>query len=209
MGSAMSDVSIRQATSDDHDALCHVSLLTGDAGGDATGREDEPDLIGLFYAVPYQVAAPDFAFVLTQSGMVCGYVLGAPDTPVFLKFMETVWLPPLRGRIGMPPSDPDTWKGSDWIRDEIHRPQDPPPIDLTKYPAHGHIDLLPCVRGQGHGRRAMSLLEARMQVAGVTGLSLAVAEANDNAQAFYARLGYRRIDDAGAQPGVVYLGKQL
>lgn len=205
----MSDISIRPATPDDHAALCHVCLLTGDAGGDATGREDDPDLLGLFYAVPYQVAAPECAFVLTRSDSVCGYVLGTPETTAFLEFMETVWLPPLRARVTRPPSDPAAWTGSDWIRDEIHRPQTAPPIDLTRYPAHGHIDLLPVARGQGHGRRAMALLETRMTKAGVPGLSLAVAEANSNAQAFYARLGYRRIDDAGAEPGVVYLGKQL
>lgn len=204
----MSDLRIRTATAADHAALCHVCLLTGDAGADASGNEDDPDLLGLFFTVPYQVAEPDFAFVIEDADGVCGYVLGAPDTTGFQRFMETTWLPPLRQRIPLPPQQA-RWTGSDWMRDEIHRPQMPPPIDLGAFPAHGHIDLLPRARGRGTGRLAMEVLEAQMREAGVPGMALGVAEANDNARAFYARLGYQRIDRPGDEPGVVHLGKQL
>ena len=48
---------LRAALAEDHAALCMVCLKTGDSGKDATGREDDPDLLGLIYAVPYQVRA--------------------------------------------------------------------------------------------------------------------------------------------------------
>ena len=41
-----------------------VCLKTGDAGQDATAREDDPQLLGLIFAIPYQVLEPDFAFVI-------------------------------------------------------------------------------------------------------------------------------------------------
>src|SRR5690606_2058664 len=46
--------SLRKAQWSDYGALNRVCLLTGDSGKDASGREDDPDLLGLIYAVPYQ-----------------------------------------------------------------------------------------------------------------------------------------------------------
>ncbi|MEI9900629.1 MAG: hypothetical protein WDN31_11475 [Hyphomicrobium sp.] len=74
---------IRQATAADHGALNLVCLRTGDAGKDATAREDDPDLLGLIYAAPYQALEPDFAFAVDGPNGVCGYVLGALDTATF------------------------------------------------------------------------------------------------------------------------------
>src|SRR5687768_5326161 len=71
---------LRAALAEDHAALNMVCLKTGDSGKDATAREDDPDLLGLIYAVPYQVYEPDFAFVIDGPNGVCGYILGAPDT---------------------------------------------------------------------------------------------------------------------------------
>ena len=71
---------LRHAKPDDHAALCRVCLLTGDSGGDATAREDNPDLLGLIYAVPYQVYEPDFAFVVDGPDGVSGYLFGAAES---------------------------------------------------------------------------------------------------------------------------------
>ncbi|MDW4499389.1 GNAT family N-acetyltransferase [Sulfitobacter sp. D35] len=200
---------MRLARAEDHAALAEVCLRTGDAGQDATPREDATDLLGLYYAIPYQVGAPDFAFVLEDAAGVCGYVLGAPDTARFARFMEDEWLPHLRARTPLPPSDRAAWRGSDWIRAEIHadwRFHLPDIPDIAAFPAHGHIDLLPRARGQGAGTRAMGHLETHLRAAGVPGLWLEVADANTRAQGFYAGLGYRRI---AARPGAVILGKPL
>lgn len=209
MSGRMANLAIRRAVATDHAALCRICLMTGDAGADATPREDDPDLLGLYFAVPYAVACPDTAFVLEDAAGVCGYVLGAPDTRAFARFMEDVWLPPLRARVPLPPPDPADWRGSDWMRGEIHRPWPLPPLDLAAFPAHGHIDLLARARGRGMGRRAMETLEAALRAAAASGLSLGVAESNTNARAFYTHLGYGRVDSPGAEPGVVHLGKRL
>ena len=63
---------LRQATADDHDALARICLKTGDAGKDATAREDDPGLLGLIYAIPYQVLEPELAFVIEGAGRCVG-----------------------------------------------------------------------------------------------------------------------------------------
>ena len=85
--------SFRQALASDDVALKLVCLRTGDSGKDATGIEDDPNLLGLIYAVPYQVFSPEFAFVVQGPDGVCGYILGARDTPEFYAEVRRDWFP--------------------------------------------------------------------------------------------------------------------
>jgi len=105
--------SLRQATADDHAALRLVCLKTGDSGQDATAREDDPRLLGNIYAVPYQVYAPDFAFVVDGPEGVVGYVLGASDTAVFNATMRDDWYPRLAADLPDPGLDASRWRCSD------------------------------------------------------------------------------------------------
>jgi GNAT superfamily N-acetyltransferase len=183
-----------------------VCLKTGDSGRDATHIQDDPDLLGQVYAVPYQVGVPDFAYVLEDAKGVCGYLFGTPDTAAFHRFLTREWFPPLRQGLRDPGPDPAEWRGSDWVRAIIHRPPGLPPIDLVRYPAHGHIDLLPRARGQGVGRRAMQHLMAELAKSGAPGMHLEVSDANRNALDFYRRLDF---DEAGRAPGVVLMARDL
>jgi ribosomal protein S18 acetylase RimI-like enzyme len=184
---------LRQAKRSDHAALSRVCLLTGDAGEDATMREDGPELLGLIYALPYQVLEPDFAFVIDRGDGVVGYVLGAPDTERFNRRLEAEWYPGLRARVASAPADEARWQGSDWARHAIHHPEYVYPPVLHAFPAHGHIDLLPEARGQGLGRKAIEHLMRRLASAGASGLHLQVSPRNEKALGFYARLGFRRL----------------
>ena len=80
---------LRRALTEDHPAINLVCLRTGDSGRDATAREDDPDLLGLIYSVPYQVLEPDFAFVVEGPNGVCGYIFGTPDSAAFLRTGRT------------------------------------------------------------------------------------------------------------------------
>lgn len=197
---------LRHATADDHHALKRVCLRTGNAGKDATAREDDPDLLGLIYAVPYQLYAPDFAFVLEHTEGVCGYVLGALDTAAFNATLLAEWYPQLQRRVTDPGPDPATWRGSDWARAMIHRPDLSLPAPLAPYPSHGHIDLLESARGRGLGRKMMAHLEQALRVAGSSGLHLAVDPRNRNARRFYTAVGYEQLD---AWPDTVAMVKRL
>ena len=186
-----------------------VCLKTGAAGQDASGREDDPELLGLVYAIPYQVLEPKHAFVIESKGRVVGYLFGAPDTLAFNVTLAGVWYPLLRHRVRDPGPDPATWRGSDWLRRTIHHPLLDIPEPLLPFPSHGHIDLLPEARGRGIGRRCMEFLEARMRGTGSTGIFLDINPANFPAQWFYRSIGYRVLAAEELPAGSVFMAKRL
>lgn len=200
---------LRHALATDHAALNLVCLKTGNSGKDATDREDDPDLLGLIYAVPYQVYAPDFAFVVEGPNGVCGYVLGALDSEAFYRQVIGEWFPPIAARLADPGPDESRWRGSDWARRMIHHPDFAFPPVLAPYPAHGHIDLLDEARGRGIGRAAMEHLMATLRAAGAPGLHLAVSPVNRNAQRFYEKLGFAHIDDPSLPRHTYFMARLL
>ena len=201
--------SARQAEVPDHAALCLVCLKTGDSGADATGIEDAPDLLGMVYAVPFQVLEPEFCFVVEDRDGTCGYVMGTPDTVRFDQRLEDTWFPQLRQRVGAPPADPLQWKGSDWVRDKIHYPVHVFPERLRPFPAQGHIDLLPRARGKGVGKSAMKFLMQKLHGAGAPGIHLHVAPRNLKAQAFYRALGFQHMGDPGFPVHTTFMARPL
>jgi ribosomal protein S18 acetylase RimI-like enzyme len=201
--------SLRPALWSDYAALNMVCLKTGDSGNDATAREDDPDLLGLIYAVPYQVFAPDYAFVVDGPSGVCGYVLGAPDSAAFYAWAEREWFPPIAARLNDPGPDRETWQASDWARYQIHHPSFTYPEALHPYPAHGHIDLLPEVQGKGIGRAALETVMDKLREAGVPGMHLGVSPTNVKAQAFYRKLGFERVTGEGAPRNAYYMARLL
>lgn len=200
---------LRPATAADHAALSEICLRTGEAGRDASGTGDDPGLIGAIYAVPYQIFAPAFAFLLEDAEGPCGYVLGTPDTVAFHAVTRADWFAPLAARTRDPGTDPARWQGFDWARDRIHRGEPAFPQALQAYPAHGHIDLLPRAQGRGLGRKALTHLEKRLAEAGAPGLHLGVHPRNKPALGFYEATGYRRLRDPALPPGTVYMVKTL
>jgi ribosomal protein S18 acetylase RimI-like enzyme len=186
-----------------------VCLRTGNSGRDATTREDDPDLLGLIYAVPYQVYAREFAFVVEGPSGVCGYVLGALDSRSFYEKLTTEWFPPIAARLSDPGPDKRRWRGSDWARRMIHHPDFDLPAALDPYPAHGHIDLLAEVRGRGIGRRSMEHLMDALRAAGAQGMHLGVSPANRDAQKFYSKLGFARVLDPALPRDTVFMARRL
>ena len=200
---------LRPATAADHPALEMVCLKTGDSGKDATEREDDPRLLGLIYAVPYQVFAPEYAFVIDGPNGVCGYVLGALDSAAYYEWAGREWFPKVASTLADPGPDRDTWKGSDWARHELHHPQFTYPPALHPYPAHGHIDLLPEIQGRGFGRKALEHVMAALKRDGAPGMHLGVGPRNRNALAFYERLGFVRLTGPDAPRNAVYMVREL
>jgi ribosomal protein S18 acetylase RimI-like enzyme len=200
---------LRQATPADRDALADVCLKTGDAGKDATAREDDPRLLGLIFAIPYQVLAPDLAFVIDGPRGVAGYVLGALDTQAFNVRLSREWYPRLQAELADPGADTTRWRGSDWARHRIHHPDFDVPEALADYPSHGHIDLLPEARGKGIGRRALAFLESRLAAAGSPGVLMQVAPNNTQALGFYAAVGFVPLSHADLPSYSVYMVKRL
>jgi ribosomal protein S18 acetylase RimI-like enzyme len=200
---------LRRAIAADHAALAMVCLKTGDAGKDASALEDDPDLLGLIYTIPYQIFEPGLAFVVEGSEGVCGYLLGAADTRAFNARLLERWYPSLQARCADPGADASRWQGSDWGRHWIHHPELDVPVILDAYPSHGHIDLLPPARGRGIGRKAMSFLEEKLVEAGSSGLHLQVMPENRGALSFYAALGFAELRHPSLARHCVHVVKRL
>jgi len=187
---SQADFRLRQADLADMPAVYRVCLRTGNAGQDATAREDDPDALGHMFIGPYLVLEPAFAFVLEAPNGVAGYVMGALDTPDFYRRMERDWLSKIRSRLRDPGDDESRWSGSDWVRRLIHRPPYLYPPALHPFPSHGHVDFLPEARGLGWGRRGFEHLMTALAAAGSAGMHLDVSPQNQAAIAFYEKLGF-------------------
>lgn len=176
-------------------ALYRICLLTGASGNDASHLFRDPELLGHFFAAPYAVFEPELAFVLTNNGAPCGYVLGTADSAMFADRMENEWLPTLRERYPLPPED-DRSEDAQMIRRLYAGRFVPPHAD--RFPAHLHIDILPEGQGQGLGQRLIHTLLDRMRALGIPAVHLGVASDNQRAIRFYERVGFTIIpNEAG------------
>lgn len=199
---------LRQALLSDHAALSEICLRTGDAGSDASKREDDPELLGLIFALPYQVLEPDLAFLVEGPSGPCGYLFGVLDTQSFNRRLAETWYPGLQLRAADPGDDPSKWRGSDWLRHRIHHPSLSVPADLTPYPSHGHIDLLEDARGRGIGRRSLDFLQGVLARRGSTGLHMEVDPGNRQAVAFYKAIGFQQLPRTEGRQSI-YMVKSL
>lgn len=93
---------IRQALSDDEDALYRISLETGHHGGNASDLYIDPQMMGHIYSVPYLRYEPKLAFVITRNDEVVGFCVGTSNTRRFVEKLERDWWPPLRVKYPKP-----------------------------------------------------------------------------------------------------------
>ena len=194
---------MRPGTVHDLPGVYRVCLITGSGGSDASALHDDPDLLGHVWAGPY-LAYPDAVTrVLHDEQGVAGYSLGVPDSRAFERWLEEVWLPPLRERhpvgSGSTPADRAL---VEWL----HQPTPADAGLLVAYPAHLHVDLLPRLQGHGWGRRVVESVLAGLTAAGASGVHLGVDEGNTGAQQFYLRLGFTELE---GRPGARYYGMDL
>ena len=179
---------------DDLPAMYRICLLTGDAGGDATARYQDPDLVGHVFAGPYPAQDPALTFVVEDDEGVAGYLVGTADTEAFRAWTEEHWWPALRERY---PVLPDDGVGDRWLVEWIHHPPtEPPPAG---HPAHLHIDLLPRLQRQGWGRRLIDAFRRALADRGVQGVgvgfSLRAHPAGDRVAAPGVPADHRGLDD--------------
>lgn len=164
-----------------------ICLLTGNSGKDATDMYDDPDLLAHFYAAPYAVLEPDLAFILTLDNQPCGYILGTKDSKKFRRNCEEKWLPALRKRY--PLSKPVDNSNDAKIITLLHKGYTFK-SELSNYPAHLHIDLLPIAQGKGLGRKMINVFVDKLKSENVKGLHLEVGKKNIGAIEFYKRVGF-------------------
>jgi len=187
------EIDIRRAVYSDLPYFYEICLKTGDGGKDASALFSDPYLIGHYYAAPYLACQSGICFVAEYEYRPQGYIVAVPDTVSFKQGMEEHWLPPLRKRYPRPFPPARSEKEKEII-EHIHERIFPVDIAeqpwLTDYPAHLHIDLLPCLQGKGQGRALIDTLFYELAQKGVPGLHLGVGSSNAGAIAFYKKMGF-------------------
>ena len=193
---------IRQAKISDMDDLYDICIRTGNYGEDARNLYNNHEALGIYYVGPYVAFEQDLAFVLEDKIGICGYVLGTKDTKIFFKKMTEEWLPKYQTRFPMPEGDPEIWNMDQKIIALIHNPRVSIPDSLKNFPAHLHIDLLPRARKKGNGRRMIETLHEKLQILGIKGVFLDVGINNLNAQSFYEKIGYKKLQVTPSKDGL-------
>ncbi len=121
---------------------------------------------------------PEVCFVVTNEQKPCGYIIGTTDSERFFNQCERDWFPILRDKYPLPNED-DNSHDTRIIR-RIHEGHKTKP-ELSAYPAHLHIDLLPETQGQGLGRKAMEVFIDKLKQLNVDALHLEVGKSNSGA----------------------------
>jgi len=195
---------VRPYGPDDQAALYDVCVRTAHDGGDSRHIYPDLDLMPSIFAGPYVYLEPELAFVLDNGERAVGYVLGTADTTGFVKEYRESWLPRLEQWYPAPTSPPTT--PTEIMIGLMHNPERMLVPELTPYPAHLHIDLLPEYQRQGHGRTLMDAFLDALHRKHVPAVHLGMVTANTAARAFYDRLGFHEIPVPDPGP-LTYLGR--
>lgn len=185
---------IRAYRSADLPALRRICLLTGRAGGNATGQWSTDDLLPDVFLEPFVTLVPETAWTVEQDGRPVGYLVGVLDTTAFVSRWRDEWTPVFATRhprvADVPGFDP---AAEQWLHDFGYDPSWMLGDQVADFPAHLHIDLLPEAQGSGYGRGLMREFGLAAVAAGVPGIHLGMARDNLPALAFYRRLGFREL----------------
>ena len=200
---------IRPYQQSDLARMREICLLTGAAGGDATGLFSSDDLLPDLFLEPYVTFAPGWAWVVElpvpdgagQDGVqVEGYLVAVSDTRAFTSWWADTWTPwfaTLYPRPQQPYSEEERL---------VLRGYHPGQIEIAEvdeYPAHLHVDLLPAAQGQGWGSKLIGRLRSELADVGVPGVYASLDAENVAAPGFYERIGFTELPSSTPE-GLVY-----
>ncbi|MFE9252815.1 GNAT family N-acetyltransferase [Streptomyces sp. NPDC007088] len=195
---------LRPYRPEDREALFDICVRTAHEGGDSRALYPDLELLPNIFAAPYAVLEPDLAFVVEDEGRAVGYIVGTADTASFVSRFRTEWLPGVSTRYPAPVGPPTT--PTEVMVDLMHRPERMLLPELSEYPAHLHIDLLPTHQREGHGRRLLQAFLGALHRKGVAAVHLGMVTSNTPARAFYDRVGFHEIPVPDPGP-LTYLGR--
>ncbi|MFK0163982.1 GNAT family N-acetyltransferase [Rhizobium sp. NPDC090279] len=203
--------SIRTVQTGDIDQLYAISLLTGDAGKDATPLHHDGRLIGHIYSAPYATLHPELVFVAEDDEGVFGYISGVFDTDAFEERLEREWWPDLRRRYADPAGDPALWNADQKRISAIHHPKHAPAVLIARFPAHIHMNLLPRAQGKGIGTALLDRWIENARANGVKGIHLGANIGNHGGIRFWSSRGFVPVElpPGLASETTVWFGQSL
>lgn len=192
-----SSSSVRSYRSPDRESVCRIY------GDDEFAR---PELQHRFPRMSAYLAdsmshyydlEPESVLVAELDGQVVGAVLGAVNTERTEERLRQNIIPLLRkrtlaGAYGWP-----AWLWADGLTHLAGLRIDYPRVDLSKYPAHLHIGILPAWRRQGVGAALMNGYEQDLRNRGIPGYHLHASSFHPMGVAFYRKIGLDPIGQFG------------
>jgi ribosomal protein S18 acetylase RimI-like enzyme len=179
--------------------LREICLLTGAAGGDATGRWSDDALLPDLFLEPYVTYAPGWAWVVEVDGAVEGYLVAVSDTSAFVSWWSDTWTPWFAA--AHPRPEPP-YSEEDELVLRGYRPGVMEIPELDDFPAHLHIDLLPAAQGNGWGKKLIGRLRSELADVGVPGVFASLDPQNTAARGFYERIGFAELPSSTAEEPV-------
>ncbi|KAJ8523489.1 hypothetical protein ONZ45_g129 [Pleurotus djamor] len=199
----MSRIIIRRANEKDEAALSRICLLTANAGDSSEELHSYGELPGLVYAIPYVKLPTTFGFVMEveETKEVVGYVLSSTDTRTFEREASATWWPAVQAKFPLPKDDEARDTGYDkelkdadkTYIDRIWNFPAAPDANIAFSPAHLHIDILDAYQKQGWGRKLIAEAVKHLSEQGIDGVWVGLDPRNENAKAFYRKLGFKEI----------------
>jgi ribosomal protein S18 acetylase RimI-like enzyme len=181
---------IRPYESTDLARMREICLLTGAAGGDATGLYSSDDLLPDLFVEPYVTFAPGWAWIVEVDDRVEGYLIAVSDTRAFTSWWADTWTPWFAT---MYPRPQQPFSEEDRLVLRGYRPAEIEIAEVDDYPAHLHIDLLPAAQGRGWGAKLIGRLRSELADVGVPGVYAALDAENVAARGFYERIGFTEL----------------
>ena len=172
---------IRSYRETDRNNIDHICIETAREG--LKTNEDMVEALTIVFSHYYIEQEPENVFVaVDESDTALGYILCAQDFDAWATCFRSQYLDTTENL-------PARMMGLGSI--EALRPY------AAEYPAHLHIDLLPCCQGQGVGSRLIATLVSHLKEKKVPALMLDVAADNERAIRFYKKNGFQIVHDDG------------
>ena len=178
-----------------------ICLLTGAAGGDATGRWSSDALLPDLFVEPYVTFAPGWAWVVELGGpdgepQVEGYLVAVSDTMAFVSWWTDTWTPWFATAY---PRPAEPYSEEDHLVLRGYVPSVMEIDELAEFPAHLHIDLMLAAQGRGWGKKLIGRLRSELADVGVPGVFASLDEENVAARGFYERIGFTELPSSTAE----------
>jgi ribosomal protein S18 acetylase RimI-like enzyme len=146
---------------------------------------------------------PESARVAALNGEVVGYLLGCTDSRNVWNIGKLVARHALVRGVAFRPGTAGVFRRmfTDGISDALHKRLPPPTYYDKRWPAHLHIDLLPVCRGRNVGATLVSGWLDSLKSRGIPGCHLQTMAQNQNAIAFFEKMGFEKLGRPQGAPG--------
>ncbi len=172
------------------------------SGSDAPAYSDRESWVDM-YTSYYTDHEPESCFVIvSETDRVLGYLLGCVNTRRAHSEFRIGLRHNLTRFLWARPSTARFWWRAGWDVVTGFRGPRKPAIDLARYPAHMHCNLLPEARARGVAVELFSAVHGYLRACGVSGAHGEAYASNRAVHALLKKLGYTIFGDPFWVPGV-------